>query len=262
MNALRAAWLTTLVPALCAQTASVNDLVAAQRKQIESADFRAVGHLVAVDSGGARTSYPITIEGHWFPGVLRMRLEAADTPKTGLDSLVRARVVTRALLELRPNGQNAIWVAHRGDKSAAGLPFAKWNDGILGSGFSYEDFLEQQYFWPEQTIEGQQKFGARDCEVLKSTPGAAGKTHYAQVKSWIDPSIGFAVYSEKTVKESGAVKEFTSYGLRKEQGQWSAHQIEVKLRGQAGSTLLIVDRGSVKANLTAADFSPALLTKF
>ena len=76
------------------------------------------------------------------------------------------------------------------------------------------------------------------------------------MKTWIDPGIGFPVYAEKTVKESGAVKEFTSYGVRQEQGQWSAHQIEAKIRGQAGSTLLIIDRGSAKANLTIADFSP------
>jgi hypothetical protein len=95
-----------------------------------------------------------------------------------------------------------------------------------------------------------------------STPGAADRTHYSEVKSWIDPTIGFPVYTEKTVKETGAVKQFTSYGLRREQGQWSAHQIEVKTRGRAGSTLLIIDRGSARAKLTIADFSPAQLTRF
>ncbi len=58
------------------------------------------------------------------------------------------------------------------------------------------------------------------------------------------------------------MKEFTYFGIRHEQGVWSAHQIEVKVRGQSGSTLLIIDRGSVKANLTLADFTPAQLTKF
>jgi hypothetical protein len=82
------------------------------------------------------------------------------------------------------------------------------------------------------------------------------------VKTWIDPSIGFPVYVEKIVKETGTVKEFTSYGVRQEEGHWFAHQIEVKSRGQAGSTLLIFDRGSAKAKLTSADFSPAALTHF
>jgi len=34
------------------------------------------------------------------------------------------------------------------------------------------------------------------------------------------------------------------------------------VRGQSGSTLLILDRGSARANLTLADFNPAELTKF
>ncbi len=58
------------------------------------------------------------------------------------------------------------------------------------------------------------------------------------------------------------MKEFTYFGLRHDEGMWSAHQIEVKTRGQAGSTLLIIDRGSAKANLSIADFNPAQLTRF
>jgi hypothetical protein len=58
------------------------------------------------------------------------------------------------------------------------------------------------------------------------------------------------------------VKEFTSFGLHHDEGMWSAHQIEVRTRGQAGFTLLIIDRGSAKAKLGIADFNPAQLTRF
>jgi hypothetical protein len=64
------------------------------------------------------------------------------------------------------------------------------------------------------------------------------------------------------LKDSGTVKEFTSYGVRQEEGHWFAHQVEAKTRGQQGSTLLIFDRGSAKAKLTLADFSPAVLIHF
>ena len=68
-HAVRFSFLTAaLVPALCAQTANVNDLFAIERKQIETADFRVTGHLVAIDATGARVTYPITIKTHWFPG--------------------------------------------------------------------------------------------------------------------------------------------------------------------------------------------------
>jgi hypothetical protein len=58
------------------------------------------------------------------------------------------------------------------------------------------------------------------------------------------------------------VKEFTYFGLRQNSGVWSASQIEVKIRGHAGSTLLVVDRGSPKAHLVLADFSAERLTNF
>ncbi len=256
MRSLRFAWVAALAPVLCAQAANVNDLLATPRKQIEAADFRATGHLVAIDAAGKRVSFPITLKGRWFPGVLRVRVDLGQPPS------VRQEMREHLLLEMRPNGENTIRIADPSDTAARILPFEKWSVHPLGPAFNYEDFLEQEYFWPGQSSTGKAKFGARDCDVVKSTPGAGNKTHYAEVKTWIDRSIGFPVYAEKTAKETGAIKEFTSFGLRHEQGQWSAHQIEAKTRGQAGSTLLIIDRGSAKANLTIADFSPEQLTKF
>jgi hypothetical protein len=260
VRALRAAryagLIAALLPALWAQTANVNDLFATARKQIETSDFRVTGHLVAIDAAGARVSYPITIKTHWFSGVLREFIDLGQPPSTHAD--LREHI----LLEMVSGGSHTIQIAHPGETSAHIVPFEKWSAHPLGPGFDYEDFLEQQYFWPGQTSEGQAKFGARNCDVIKSTPGPADRTHYAQVKTWIDPSIGFPVYAEKTVKETGAVKEFTSYGVRQEEGHWFAHQVEATTRGQQGSTLLILDRGSAKAKLTVADFSPAALTHF
>jgi hypothetical protein len=262
MGALRAACLVTLTPLLCAQTVNLNDLLATMRKRIETADFRATGHMVRVEPSGARLSYPITIKAHWFPGVLREFVEMGAASKTTGSTPSGGSLVTHALLEMRPNGQATITIAHPGDKSAIALPVEKWSEGPLGPGFGYEDLLEQQYFWASQASEGNAKFGARDCVIVKSTPGASDRSHYAQVKTWLDPSIAFPVYVEKTVKQSGAVKAFTYYGIRHEEGVWSAHQVELKINGQPGSTLLILDRGSAKANLTLADFNPSLLTKF
>jgi hypothetical protein len=257
VKALRAACLAALIPVVCAQAPSASDLLATPRKQIQTADFRAVGHLIAIDASGARTSFPITVKGHWFSGSLRVRVDLGQ-PSAAVKRDMREHI----LLEMHPNGENTIRLADPGDAASRSLPFDKWAAHPLGPGFNYEDFLEQQYFWPGQTTEGLQKFGARDCDVLKSTPGPSDRTHYSEVKTWLDHSNGFPVYIEKTIKETGAVKEFTAYGLRHDEGRWSAHQLEVKTRGQAGSTLLVFDRGSAKANLTPDDFSPAQLTRF
>jgi hypothetical protein len=175
--------------------------------------------------------------------------------------LLSGHIPAHILLEMRPGGRSTILVAHPGDKAAAVLPFDKWSDGPLGNEFSYEDFLEAQYFWEGQTTLGEAKFGARDCDQLKSTPGTTDKSHYSEVKSWLDHTIGFPVYVEKTL-QGGAVKEFTYFGLRQNGGVWSASQVEAKLRGHAGSTLLIIDRGAPRANLGLKDFSPAQLTHF
>ena len=255
------ALLAAMLFPLTAQATDAHSPLEASRQRLQTADYRASGHLIRVNANGSRFSYPITIKAHWFPGVLRVLVEIGSTSKTSADSLESAHLPTHILLEMHPGGRNTILGAHRGDKSPIALPFEKWNDGPLGNGFSYEDFLEAQYFWTEQTALGEKKFGARDCDVVKSTPSATDKTHYAEVTTWLDHTIGFPVYVEKTLK-SGTVKEFTSFGLRHEGGVWSAHQVEAKIRGQAGSTLLIIDRGAPKANLSLKDFSPAQLTHF
>ena len=253
---------TTPAPAAKGKIPDAHALTAIARQRIQAADLRASGHLVRVDASGNRISFPITVKARWFPGVLRILVEIGSNQKTVTNSLVSAHIPAHVLLEMRPNGQNAIQIAQPGDKAPATLPFDKWTDGPLGPGFSYEDFFEQQYFWPGQTVVEQTKFGARNCDILKSTPGRDDRTHYAEIKTWLDHSIVFPVYLEKTLKGSGAVKEFTYFGLRHDGGVWSATQVEAKTRGQAGTTMLIIDRGSTKANLTLGDFSPEQLIRF
>jgi hypothetical protein len=255
-RALSAMGTLLLAPLVWAQPGNVHSIIDTARQRVETADFSATGHLVRVEPSGTRISYPITIKGRWFPGVLRIKAELGSGSKSGPSA------ATHALIEMRPDGQSTILIAHPGDKTPSELPFSRWSEGPMGTSFSYEDFLEEQVFWPGQTFVEAAKFGARDCDVVKSAPGASDKTHYSEVKTWFDHTIDFPVYVEKTVKETGAVKEFTSYGLRKDGGVWSAHQIEMKTRGKGGSTLLIVDRGTTKANLTLNDFSPAQLTRF
>ena len=226
------------------------------RKQVETADFRVTGQLVWVQPDGARLSYPITIKAHWFPGVLRERVDL------GQPDAAHREMREHILLEMRPNGEDTVRIAEPGDAAPRLLPFAKWSAHPLVPGFDLEDLLDRQFFWPGQVSEGNTKFGARNCILLRSTPGPGDRTLYAQVKTWIDPGIDFPVYMEKALREDGAVKEFTYFGLRHDEGVWSARQIAVKVRGQPGSALLIVARGSAHARLAADDFSPARLTRF
>ena len=235
-----------------ARSADVPGSLAAARAQITTADYRLSGRLVRVDASGARTSDGISIKAHWFPGMLRVLLE--------VNSPAQARV--HALIEMRPGGATTIQIARPGDAAARVLPFDQWSTGPLGEGFSYEDFVDSYYFWTGQKDMGTVKFGARMCDLLQSTPGAEDRTHYAEVKSWLDATSSFPVYVEKTLKGHGTVKEFTSYGLRRTEGVWSASQVEAKLQGQSGSTLLIIEHGTPRAHLGNKDFSSEQLTHF
>ncbi|MDE3148860.1 MAG: outer membrane lipoprotein-sorting protein [Acidobacteriota bacterium] len=237
---------------LGARAADAQGVLAAARRQVKSADYRLSGRLVRVDGSGTRTTDRIAIQARWFPGVLRVLLDVTSP------STARAHV----LLEMRPGGKSTILIAHPGDAAATPLPFAKWSDGPLGPGFSYEDFLEAQYFWAGQKDLGETKFGARICDQLRSTPGAADTTHFEAVESCVDPGSGFPVYVEKTLKGSSNLQEFTYFGLRQTRGVWWASQVESMTRGRAGSTLLIVDRGTPEAHLGLKDFNLARLTHF
>lgn len=243
------------IAALALSTAAAADVPAiltAPRARVQTADYRVNGRLVSVDANGGRISYGVTIKAHWFPGVLRVFLDVT--------SPVAAR--QHVLLEMRPGASDAVSLAKPGDTSAASLPFSHWSDGVLDGAFSYEDFLEPEYFWPGQTVVEEAKRGARDCEVVNSSPGPAQRTHYADVRSWLDKSIGFPVYVEKTLKGSSTVKDYTYFGIRHDQGVWSATQIEASVQGKPGSTLLIFERGSAKANLGLKDFSQEAMIHF
>lgn len=248
---------TVLLIAGAAHAADARAVVAVARQRMEAADYRATGRLVNVDANGNRISNAITIEARWFPGVLRTLVEIVP-PAEKAHQVARISI----LLETRPDDRNTIRIFHPHQSAPTSLPFDEWAEGVMGGVFSYEDFLEPEFFWPGQVILKTALFGARECNVLKSTPGASDRTHYAEVQTWLDQAIDYPVYSEKTLKAGGIVKEFTSFDLRKSEGVWSATQVEAKTRGRAGSTFLIVERGSAKANLTLKDFSSDQISHF
>ena len=114
--------------------------------------------------------------------------------------------------------------------------------------------VESQFFWKNQTLLPAEKYGARDCFVLKSAPGAQERSYYDSATSWIDRSILYPVHVVKTLHGTGHQKEFIYYGLRQLSGVWSASQVEAKLQGKNGSSILVIEAGSGKANLGRKDF--------
>ena len=243
-----------LPAALAAQGQSVTtiqDLMARLGAIRAATDFRAAGRLVRVDASGDRRNYQLSLRARWFAGTVKIFCEVTDPPA--------ARV--RLLLESPAAGPPSIRKGHAGARGPVAMPAESWGEPMLETGFTYEDLLENQFQWRSQTLIGETRYGARNCYRVRSVPGADDQSQYATVISWLDRESLFPVRVEKILRSTGTVKEFLYYGLRQVKGVWSASQIEVKTRGQAGSSLLIVTRGAEKAHLRAEEFEPALLIR-
>jgi hypothetical protein len=214
------------------------------RQRIEKLDYRATGRLTRVEGDGKRTSYKFVAKAHWFPDGLSLLFEISGpgSEKTSL------------LLRMSVSGHVTIEAVLPGQKAASALPFERWNDPLVGTDFSYEDMVESYFFWKNQELLIPEKYGVRDCFVLKSMSGSQDRTYYDSVTSWIDRSILFPVHVVKTLRGAGQQKEFIYYGLRQVDGAWSATQVEAKLQGKPGSSILVIEGGSGKANLGRKDF--------
>ncbi len=252
--------IAALLIAATAHATDVQAVLAPLRNSIEASDYRATGQLVRVDANGNRISYAVSVKGLWFAGAMHTLVDVV--PPRGAAARARQDERVSILLEMRPDGRDSIRVFRPRESAPTLLPFDEWDESLWGGAFSYEDLLEPQYFWPGQTILRSAMWGAHHCDVLKSAPGPSDRTYYSEVETWLDRAIDYPVYAEKMMKRGGIVKEFTYYGLRQSSGVWTATQVEAKIRGHAGSTFLVVKRGSAKAHLSVKDFSSEQINLF
>jgi hypothetical protein len=227
-----------------AANSDLETVLTGSRQRIEKLDYRVTGRLTRVEGNGKRTSYKFAAKAHWFPDGLRVLCEISgpDSEKTSV------------LLHMTVSGHVTIEAVLPGEKAASVLPFERWNDPLVGTDFSYEDMVENQFFWKHQELLAPEKYGARDCFVLKSMSGSQDRTYYDSVTSWIDRGILYPVHVVKTLRGTGQKKEFIYYGLRQVGGAWSASQVEAKLQGKPGSSILVMEAGSAKAKLGRKDF--------
>lgn len=214
------------------------------RDRIEKLDYRLSGRLERIEDNGKHTTYKFVAKAHWFPDGLRLLCEISGP---GSEK-------TKLLVHMSASGHATFEAVLPGAKAASVLPFEHWNDPLVGTDFSYEDMVENQFFWKNQQLLAPEKYGARDCFVLKSAAGPQDRTHYDSVTSWIDRRILFPVHEVKTVRGGGHQKEFIYYDLRQVGGAWSASRVEAKQQGQSGSSILVIETGSPKAKLTRKDF--------
>jgi len=227
-----------------AANSDLETVLTGSRQRIEKLDYRATGRLTRVEGNGKRTSYKFVGKARWFPDGLRLLCEISGpgTEKTIL------------LLHMSVSGHVTIEALLPGEKAASVLPFERWKDPLVGTDFSYEDMVESQFFWKNQKLLAPEKYGARDCFVLKSMSGSQDQTYYDSITSWIDRGIFYPVHVVKMLRGTEQQKEFLYYGLRQVGGAWSASQVEAKVQGKPGSSMLVIEGGSGKAHLGRKDF--------
>ena len=240
--------IAAILVAPAARAQGVAAVVAAQQQRVESLDASVSGRLVLVVGSGKRVSYKCSIREHGFPDGVRF-FEEVDAPQP-----------VRVQVHLERDGRVTARLAHKGS-TGKWLPgdyaTANPSDALVGSGFSLEDLVDNQFFWKEQAIMGHQACGSRTCDVLQSTPASTDRSQYAKVVSSTDEKTKAVLHVIKTERGSGASKDMTYFDLHQSHGVYGATQIEVKVSGKAGSTLFIIDRGTAKAGLKRGDFDLA-----
>ena len=161
----------------------------------------------------------------------------------------------RYLLLQDAAGHTTIEAFRKGDAAPVKLPPEHWGEGVAGTVFYPEDFADGQFFWSKQTVLPPQKYGARDCFVLKSEPGPGQPTVYASVTTWLDQKTGAPVYVEAVPKNGDPKKQFVFYSIEQIGGAWLSRQVEAKVEGKPGSSMLLIEHGSPHAHLQRKDFN-------
>jgi len=228
-----------------APAGSLKAVLATARARVEKSDVRASGHLVQVAPNGTRINNSLDLESHSFPDGLRTMI-TVTTPD---------HASVRYLLTQDATGHATIEALRKGDRTPVKVAPEHWGEGVAGTLFYPEDFADGQFFWAKQTVLPPQKYGARDCFVLKSEPSPGQPTQYASVTTWMDQKTGSPVYVEAVPKNGGPTKQFVFYALEQIGGLWLSRQVEAKLNGKPGSTILLIDHGSPHAHLTRKDFN-------
>ena len=227
-----------------APAGSLQAVLEGARMRVEKTDVRASGRLVQIAASGGRTNNALALASHSFPDGLRTMI-TVTTP---------AHSSVRYLLNQNTAGHTTIEVLRKGEAAPNRLAPEHWGEGVAGTLFYPEDFADGQFFWAKQTVLPPAKYGARECFVLRSEPGAGQPTVYASVTTWIDEKNGAPVYAEAAPKNGGPTKEFVFYGIEQVGGIWLSQQVEAKIEGQPGSSMMIIEHGSTHANLERRDF--------
>jgi hypothetical protein len=232
--------------------ATISEVIQTIRSLRKGTDFFAEGRLVSVNNPEQRITYRLSLKGKSFGGTVKLLFEVTDPIPSRL----------KLLIESPPAGMPKVRLARALDRTVEELTSESLGAAFLGSVLNFEDLLDAHFSWSRQTLLREEKCAGKDCYVIRSQPGPDTPSHYSAVTSWIDKKVYLPICVEKDVKASESVKVFLYSGIRESKGVWGARQVEVRIKGERRVTLLIMTRGSGKANLSERDFDPSAIFNF
>lgn len=225
---------------------SISEILGKIQLLRSKADFKTNGRLVRVDGAGQRITYHLGLKGKCFGLTMKVLCEVTAPVSSS----------QRLLIESSLKGSNGMRFLRTLNGKSEVLSSDHGGDAFLGSHLCYEDLAETHLSWQKQTLVGIEKYGGRNCYIIRSEPGSGESLLYRSVTSWIDRDLFVPVYVEKIIQGSGSTKEFLYSGIRESHGFWAARQIEIRIKGEAPATLLIMTQGTGKANLSDREFDP------
>lgn len=209
----------------------------------DRSDFRARGRMVVSRDGRQQRVFQISVLRKRMAGGANLLWSITDPPEARL----------RVLVETGSDGRTAVWMGERT------LPSRRWSEDIPGTGLTVEDLVEGYLSWPGQTLLRRERYGARQCDVLRSQPGPGAPTAYAAITTWVDQDTLVPVRILKKPRAGGPDKEFLCRGMRQMGGRWVISQLEVRSEGRAGSTRLVFTRGSDNASIRNSEVDPKVV---
>ncbi len=229
-----------------AAAGSLKAVLANARARVEKSDVRATGRLTIVTANGARTNNSLVLASHSFPDGLRT-LITVTTPDHKRE---------RYLLTQNESGRTTI-EALRAGRQDAGTPDA----GALGRGRGGDIVLSRGFCGRAVLLGEADGAGASEvrrarllCAEERAGAGAADHRTRQSRRGWTRRP-GAPVYVEAVPKNGAPAKQFVFYDLEQIGGLWLSRQVEAKVEGKGGSTILLIDHGSPHAHLTRKDFS-------
>jgi len=208
---------------------------------------------------------------------VRLKLEAtqqAGAPKNVLQLQIKQRatksgidVVYQVLWPKERKGESVL-LRKSSNHPATGVVFtppenvrnldgSQMKEALFGSDLSYEDIVEDFFFWDQQTLKGTEAIDRINCQILESKPGKGERSTYGSVRTWVDTRRFVPLRVEKYSPSGQLIRRIdTTRVVTDDKGR--AIPANLEIHGTREGALTELDGSKIKHDVayTDRDFSP------